>query len=106
MLKSVKHGTKETYMAKKNQTYEVQNIEGFEPKKINHFGITPCDVIFNYVDKPKDYLYCRSINVFDDRWRVNIYSKRYVEDIEGKYISHSYFVHFNADTNKLTIVSP
>jgi len=86
--------------------YIMKKVEGFETKKIKDYGITPCDVIFNHVSKPSDYLYCRSINVFDDRWRVNIYSKRYVDDIEGKYISHSYFVHFNTETNALKIVSP
>lgn len=64
----------------------------------------PCDVIFKYVKKPDDYLYCRSINLFDNRWRVNVYSKRMVDHIEGKYISQSYFVHFN--NNELTFVTP
>jgi hypothetical protein len=84
----------------------INNVEGFKVKKISDYGITPCDIIFNHVKKPDDYIYCKSINVFEDRWRVNIYSKRYVEGIEGKYISQSYFVHFSPDTNKLTIVSP
>ena len=67
---------------------------------------TPTDFIFKYVEKPKDYLFCNSINVFDDRWRVNIYSRRYVEGIEGKYISNSYFVKFDIDTHEITFVSP
>lgn len=84
----------------------VNTVDGFPTKKIDNYGITPCDVIFSHVEKPKDFLCCKSVNVYDDRWRVNIYSKRYVEGIEGKYISQSYFVHFSPDTNKLTIVSP
>jgi hypothetical protein len=82
----------------------VKNVEGFPAKKIEDWGITPCDIIFNYVEKPKDYLYCKSINVFDNRWRVNLYSKREVEGIEGKIISKSYFVQMH--NNELTIVSP
>jgi hypothetical protein len=70
-------------------------------KKIEDYGITPCDVIFNHVEKPKDYLMCKSINVYDNRWRVNVYSKRYVNDIEGKYISQSYFTTFNSSTGEL-----
>lgn len=84
----------------------MKNVEGFKAKKIDHYGITPCDVIFNHVEKPNDYLCCKSVNVFEDRWRVNIYSKRYIEGIEGKYISQSYFVHFNSENANLKIVSP
>lgn len=80
--------------------------DSFESKKIEDYNITPCDVIFNHVEKPKDYLMCKSINVYDDRWRVNVYSKRYVDDIEGKFISSSYFVHFSSLTGKLDFVLP
>jgi hypothetical protein len=79
--------------------------ENFTEIKIEDYNITPCDVIFSHVTKPKDYLYCKSINVFDDRWRVNIYSKRYVEGIEGKYISQSYFIHFDKSNGNVKLVS-
>lgn len=72
----------------------------------SRFNYTPCDFIFDHVEKPADYIFSRCFNVFDDKWRVNIYSKRYVEGIEGKYISNSYFVKFNTDNNNLTFVSP
>lgn len=75
-------------------------------KEISDYGITPCDVIFNHVSKPSDYLNCNSINVYDDRWRVNIYSKRYVDGIEGRYISNSYFVKFSKSSGELSFVSP
>lgn len=84
----------------------INNIEGFPVKKIKDYDITPCDVIFNYVEKPKDYLMCKSINVYDNRWRVNIYNKRLVNGIEGNHISSSYFVHFNAANGDLEFVSP
>ena len=79
-----------------------------KPEAFKNFGVklSPCDVIFQHVSKPNDYLFCKSINVFEDRWRVNIYSRREVEGIEGKYISQSYFVKFDEDKNKLEIVSP
>lgn len=54
--------------------------------------MSPCDVIFNYVDKPEDYMFCKAINVFDNKWRLNIYSKRTINDIESIRISRSYFV--------------
>jgi hypothetical protein len=87
-------------MAKVSKT-----IEDAPVKKVSN-GFTPCNVIFDYVDKPADYIFSKCFNVFDDKWRVNIYSKRYVNDIQGQYISHSYFVKFNSDDNKLVFVSP
>jgi hypothetical protein len=79
--------------------------DDFAPKKINDYNITPCDVIFNHIQKPKDYLFCKSVNVYDNRWRVNVYSKRCVEGIEGKYISISHFTSFNTSTGELKIIS-
>ena len=70
------------------------------------YNIVPCDVIFNHISKPDNYLNCKSINLFDDRWRVNIYSKRMVDNIEGKYISQSYFVTFDQSNGELSFVSP
>lgn len=80
--------------------------EEFQTKKIDNYNIAPCDIIFKHVSKPDDYLNCKSINLYDDRWRVNIYSKRFVDGIEGKYISKSYFVHFNKGTGDIRFVSP
>jgi hypothetical protein len=79
--------------------------EGYPVNKVENYGITPCDVIFKHTEKPADYLYCRSINIFDDRWRVNIYSKVFVDGIEGKRISKSFFTHFNQANGELKIVS-
>jgi hypothetical protein len=84
---------------------KVNTAESYSNKKVEDYNITPCDVIFNHTEKPADYLYCRSINIFDDRWRVNIYSKILVDGIEGKRISKSFFTHFNKANGELKIVS-
>lgn len=73
--------------------------------KTKDFDITPCDVIFNYTDKPEDYLMCKSMNVYDDRWRINIYSKHTVNGIEDKRISKSFFASFNTNTCELKIIT-
>jgi hypothetical protein len=87
------------------ENYTMKNVEGFPVKKLNDWNITPCDVIFNHVEKPKDYLMCKSMNVYDDRWRINVYSKRLVDGIEGKYISKSFFASFNGSTGELKIIA-
>lgn len=73
--------------------------------KTKEFNITPCDVIFTVVEKPKDYLMCKSINVYDNRWRVNIYSKRVVNDIDSQYISKSYFTSFDINNGTIKILA-
>jgi len=82
-----------------------KNMDTISEDKIVDYGITPCDIIFNHTQKPQDYMFCKSMNVYDDKWRVNIYSKRLVDGIEGRYISQSYFVRFNDENNSLTILS-
>jgi hypothetical protein len=84
---------------------KINTIEGFPMKKINSYDFTPCDVIFNHTEKPKDYIMCKSINVYDDRWRINVYSKRMVNGIEGKYISKSFFTSFNTNSGELKIIA-
>lgn len=63
-----------------------------------------CSALFDKVSKPDGYLFCNAINVFDNRYRINVYSKRYVEGIEGKYISYSCFAIFNDKTGELNIL--
>lgn len=64
------------------------------------------DAIFDKVEKPKGFLFVKSHNVYNDRYRVNIYSD-HVENSElnimGKRISHSYFCKY--DGENLTILS-
>jgi len=55
-----------------------------------------CNKILDKVGKPDNFLMCRAMNVFDDKYRVNIYTKRYVEGIEGRTIQHSYFCSYNS----------
>ena len=37
-----------------------------------------CNKIFDYVDKPDNYLMCKAMNVYDDRYRVNVFVKEEV----------------------------
>ena len=64
-----------------------------------------CEKIFDLIDKPDNYLMCKAMNVYDDRYRVNVYVKEEVEDLTGhkQYIHSSYFCRYNG--HDLTIVS-
>lgn len=63
-----------------------------------------CGLLFKQVDRPLGYLMCKAINVYNDRYRVNVYVKTDVEGIEGKRISNSYFCQLD-EQNNLTILS-
>lgn len=72
-------------------------------KQKNENILAPCDIIFNYVDKPEKYAFCKSVNVFDNRYRINIYSNTLINNINSIRISNSYFVKMN--NNKLEIIT-
>lgn len=59
-----------------------------------------CNLVIKEKGKPEGYLMCKAMNVFDNKYRVNIYSKRLVDGIEGKTISQTYFVSYTKDKIK------
>ena len=64
-----------------------------------------CDKLLSQVGKPDNYYMCKGMNVYDDRYRVNVYVKEEVDDLTGhkQYISNSYFCRY--DGTDLTIMS-
>lgn len=52
-----------------------------------------CSLIFQQVEKPDHFEMCRAINVYDNRYRINIYTKKYDEiyQVERMRIEKSYF---------------
>lgn len=62
--------------------------------------------IFDLVEKPKDFVSVRSINVFYDRYRVNVYTECETGGLIGyksQRISQSYFCKY--DGENLTIIA-
>ena len=64
-----------------------------------------CEKILEMVGKPDNYLMCKALNVYEDRYRVNIYVQEPIEELTGhkQYIDKSYFCRYNG--TELTIVS-
>ena len=64
-----------------------------------------CDKIFDYIDKPDNFYMCKAMNVYEDRYRVNVFVREDVEDLTGHklYIDKSYFCRYN--DSGLTILS-
>jgi hypothetical protein len=69
-----------------------------DAKPVENYSV--CDLVFKEKGKPGGFLMCKAINVFDNKYRVNIYTKRYVDGIESQCISQSYFVSYSKDKIK------
>ena len=63
-----------------------------------------CAKLLEMVGKPDNFHMCKGMNVYDDRYRVNVYVREDVEDLTGHklYISNSYFC--KLDDDKVTIL--
>ena len=59
-------------------------------------------LLFQQVNKPKDYLMTKIINVYDNRYRINIYCEKEEDNLTKKKICASYFCHF--EKNSLQII--
>ena len=62
-----------------------------------------CDLLWDHVEKPKNLETCRAINVYDNKYRINVYTRFYdkLNDQERVRITQSYFCRLDGD--RLTI---
>jgi len=62
-----------------------------------------CSMLFQQIEKPKNFELCKAINVYDNKYRINVYTRIYDEvyDLEKKRITHSYFAKLNGDKLEL-----
>lgn len=59
-------------------------------------------LLFKQVEKPKNHLMTKVINLWDNRYRINIYVEIFEDNLVKKRIINSYFCHYNP--GKLTII--
>ena len=62
-------------------------------------------LLFKQVDKPKNMCYLKIINLFDDKFRVNLYTATEEEGLTKKKIEKSYFVRVCEKAKTLEILS-
>lgn len=60
-------------------------------------------LLFKQVNKPENYLTHKIINVYDNRYRINIYCESEEDNLTKKKICASYFCHYIP--HQLTICS-
>jgi len=59
-------------------------------------------LLFKQVEKPKNLLMTKVINLFQNRYRINLYTQTEEEGLIKKKIAASYFCHYNP--GKLDII--
>lgn len=65
-----------------------------------------CKAVIDKVGTPSGYLFSKALNVYDNKYRVNLYTRVMRgenKDLEGMSISQSYFVRL--DDSDVTILS-
>ena len=67
-----------------------------DPKEVQWDGPV-CDMLFNIREKPLNLVRCRASNLWDNRWRIDVYTRKYVDDIPGQEITYSCFAHIIDD---------
>jgi HEPN domain-containing protein len=60
-------------------------------------------LLFKQVEKPKGHSLTKIINVWENRYRINLYIEMVEEGLVKKKIQSSYFCHYNP--GKLTIIT-
>lgn len=58
-------------------------------------------LLFKQVQKPKHYLMTKIMNVFENRYRVNVYIEIEEENLTKKRIHSSYFCHYSPGNLKI-----
>lgn len=59
-------------------------------------------LLFKQVEKPKNHLMTKIIKLWDNRYRINVYTEIFEDNLIKRKISSSYFCHYNP--GKLTII--
>jgi len=60
-------------------------------------------LLFKQVDKPKHHLVTKIINVWENRYRINVYIEIEEDNLTKKRIHSSYFCHYNPGELKITM---
>jgi len=63
-------------------------------------------LLYKQVSKPKNHLITKIINVYDDRYRINVYIQLEEDGLIKKRIAQSYFCHYSPGKLKILLGLP
>lgn len=61
------------------------------------------DLLFKQVEKPKNHLMTKVINLWEDRYRINVYTERLEDNLIKRKIHSSYFCQYNDNNLKILL---
>lgn len=100
---------RQTTMPKKNRKEPQPVVEERKPKNPDIARWVE-QAVLNELGTPPDMTWFKASNVFDNRWRVDIWCEKEVSgDLISAYsqhIKHSYFIHFNHNTYEIIKSTP
>jgi|TARA_B100001094_G_scaffold331645_1_gene400706 hypothetical protein len=67
-----------------------------------------CDLLIKRIGRPKNLIMCKAINLWDNRYRINVYTKYMVDPdtgLEGQKIAYSCFAKLDDKNQKLDVIS-
>jgi len=69
-------------------------------KENSNLPVDVCGLLFKQIEKPLNLVHCKAVNVYNDRYRINLYTRKYNElyDLEQTRISESYFCKLVGET--------
>ncbi|MFM9151718.1 MAG: hypothetical protein ACKOPU_05535 [Candidatus Planktophila sp.] len=82
-------------------------VQGFPSREISRDmgqSDSVCTLLFKQVDKPSNFKMCKAVNVYDNKYRINVYTHGVINDIESQRISQSYFAKLADDGASLEIL--
>jgi len=59
------------------------------------------NLLFKQVDKPKGHLMTKVINLWENRYRINLYAEIYENNLTKRKIAQSYFCHYEPGNLKI-----
>lgn len=82
-------------------------VSGFVAKEVSkdwNQSDSICTLLFQQIEKPSNFKMCKAINVYDNKYRINVYTHEVINDIESQRISQSYFAKLAGDGSSLEIL--
>lgn len=65
-----------------------------------------CDKLFTMIDKPKNTVMCKAINLYNNRYRINVYTEQESENLTYRKISYSCFAKLNGEELEIVDQTP
>ena len=58
-----------------------------------------CDKVLSMIGRPKNLVHCKAVNLYSDRYRINVYTKVDINGCEGQRITYSCFAKVDKNLN-------